>query len=224
MAATILIVCPECDKEIKAPENVLGKKVRCKSCQATFVANKAKKSKGPPAKSSKSSAGKSAKPSSGKSASGKPDKRAVEDDDDHDDPNPYGMIDMSFVPRCPDCANEMEEGAIICLTCGYNTRTRVRAKTRKVYDLTFGEHFIWLLPGIACALAVCIIIGFNTWFLLKINDLIDEESPWYLYMWRSGGIKLWVVLPSLGLIWLAGKFAIRRLILHPKPPEVEKLK
>jgi hypothetical protein len=215
MAATILIVCPECDKEIKAPANVLGKKVRCKSCQSTFVANKESR-KGPPAKSSKPSPGKSAK---------KPSKPARHvDDDDDDDPNPYGMTDMSFVPRCPDCANEMEEGAIVCLTCGYNTRTREKAKTRKIYYLTFGEHFLWLLPGIACALAVFTIIGLNILYLVKIEDWIAEEDPWYLYMWRSGGIKLWVVLPSLFLIWLAGKFAVRRLILHPKPPEVEKLK
>lgn len=222
MAATIFIVCPECDKQIKAPDNVLGKKVRCKSCQATFVANKTK-GKAPPTKSSKPSAGKPAKPPGGKSAPAKPAKRDIEDDDD-DDPNPYGMIDMSFVPRCPDCANEMEEGAIICLTCGYNTRTRERAKLRKVFDLTFGEHFIWLLPGIACALAVSILIGFNTWYLIKINDLIDENDSWYLYMWRSFGIKTWVVVTSLFLIWLAGRFAVKRLILHPKPPEVEKVK
>lgn len=223
MAATILIVCPECDKQIKAPDNVLGKKVRCKSCQATFVANKAKKSKGPPAKSSKSSAGKSTKPSSGKSSSAKPTKRAV-DDDDNDDPNPYGMIDMSFAPRCPDCANEMEEGAIVCLTCGYNTRTRTKARTRKVYDLTFGEHFMWLLPGIACFLAVCILIAFNSWYLYQFKGPVDETESWYIAMWYSFGIKIWVVVPSIGLIYLAGKFAVKRLILHPKPPEVEKLK
>jgi hypothetical protein len=219
MSATILIVCPECEKEIKAPANVLGKKVRCKSCQATFVAD-TKKSKGPSGKPAKPSAGKSAKAPTGKSG---PNKARRADDDD-DDPNPYGMVDMSFVPRCPDCANEMEDGAIVCLTCGYNTRTRERAKTRKIYYLTFGEHFIWLLPGIACALAVSIVVAFNAWYLIKIDDLIDENDPWYLYMWRSGGIKLWVVLPSLFAIWLAGKFAVKRLILHPKPPEVEKLK
>ena len=121
MAATIHIVCPECGKQIKAPENVLGKKVRCKSCQATFVANEGG-SKGPPAKSSKPSSGKPSKSKSGKSGPAKPARLAL--DDDEDDPNPYGMLDMSFVARWPECANEMEEGAIICLTCGYNTRTR----------------------------------------------------------------------------------------------------
>jgi DNA-directed RNA polymerase subunit M/transcription elongation factor TFIIS len=206
MATTILIVCPECGKEIKAPENIVGKKVRCKSCQASFVARKAA-GKAP---------AKPAKPAT------KPSKYQ---DDDDDDPNPYGLTDVDLCKRCPECANEMEEDAIICLTCGYNTQTRERARTRKVYELTFGEHFLWLLPGIACALAVFSLIGFNIWYLLKIDEIASwENDPFFQGVWTISGIKLWVVIMSLFLIWLAGKFAVKRLILHPKPPEVEKKK
>lgn len=220
MAATILIVCPECGKQIKAPENVVGKKVRCKSCQAAFVAgspvsggNKGK----PPNKPTK--------PEAVKKPPEKPAKASKHDDEEDDDPNPYGLIDVDLSPRCPDCANEVEEGAVICLTCGYNMQTREKAKTRRVYDLTGGEHFLWLLPGIACALAVCCIIGFNIWYLLKIDDVISwENDNFFLGMWTINGIKLWVVIMSLFLIWLAGKFAVKRLILHPKPPEVVKTK
>ena len=68
---TILIVCPECGKQIKAPENVFGKKVRCKFCQAAFVARprtdatapgKKEKPAGKPAKApvSKTGAGEAA--------------------------------------------------------------------------------------------------------------------------------------------------------------------
>ncbi|HTU88583.1 MAG TPA: hypothetical protein VMF69_00665 [Gemmataceae bacterium] len=225
MATSILIVCPECGKQIKAPDNVLGKKVRCKFCQAAFVARKGG-GKAPPAKppksNSKADGGNKAKPPAGQAAA-KPSSRIVDDDDD--DPNPYVLEDVSLAPRCPDCANEIDEGQVICLYCGYNLRTREKAKTRKIYDLTFGEHFLWLLPGIGCALAVFLLIGFNVWYLLKINDVINwDTAPFYLGIWTIGGIKLWVVIMSLFLIWLAGKFAVKRLILHPKPPEVEKLK
>lgn len=207
MATSISIVCPECGKEIKAPENVLGKKVRCKGCQATFVARKASAKAAPP------------KPAK---APPKPNPRSADDDEDED---PYKLVDVSLAPRCPDCANEIEEGDVICLTCGYNLRTRMKAKTRKIYDTTFGEHFLWLLPGIGCVLAILSLIGFDVWYLMKIDDLVpNPEESWYLVMWTSGGIKLWVVLMSIGLSWLAGKFAFKRLILHPKPPEVEKLK
>lgn len=219
MAATILIVCPECAKQMKAPENVVGKKVRCKSCQAAFVAAKS---------TGKATTSKPAKPAA--AAVKKPPEKPVPakqnlDDDDEDDGKSYGLIDVDLSSRCPDCANEMEEGAVICLTCGYNTQTRERAKTRKVYDLTLGEHLIWLLPGIACAFAFFSIIGFNVWYLMKIDDLISwENDNFFLGMWTINGIKLWVVIMSLFLMWLSGKFAVKRLILHPKPPEVLKLK
>ncbi len=222
MATPILIVCPECGKQVKAPENALGKKVRCKFCQAAFVA---RKGGGPHAERGKE--GKSRSPAE-RSKEAKPAGavpiKPIADDDDDNDPNPYRLVDVSLAPRCPDCANEIEEGQVICLHCGYNMRTRTKAKTRKVYDVTFGQHFLWLLPGIACALSVFGIIGFNVWYLMKINDLVDENSSFFAWIWSVGGIKLWVVIMSIGLVWLAGKFAVKRLIFHPKPPEIEKLK
>jgi DNA-directed RNA polymerase subunit M/transcription elongation factor TFIIS len=213
MATPILIVCPKCQKQIKAPENALGKKVRCKFCQAVFVVRA--RGRSPAVRGNEK---KSAKPSTDK-ATAKP----VPDDEDND-PSPYRLVEISLAPRCPDCANEIEEGQVICLHCGYNMRTREKAKTRKVYDQTFKDYFFWLLPGIACALVVFSLLGFNIWYLLKINDLISENDAWYLYVWRSGHIKLWVVIISLFCMWYAGKFAVKRLILNPKPPEIEKLK
>lgn len=222
MAATILIVCPQCGKQIKAPLKVLGKKVCCKFCQAAFVARKGD-GKEPPGKAAKPAGGKAVKAPS-KPASSKPAKPA--DDADDDDPNPYGLIDISLAARCPNCANEMEsEDAIICLICGYNTQTRMRAQMRKIHYTTGWEHFRWLLPGIACALVVFSLIGFNIWYLKKIDELVSwENDSFFKGMWTIGGIKLWVVIMSLGIMWVAGKFAFKRLILHPKPPEVEKHK
>src|SRR5262249_42752373 len=39
--ATISITCPECSKQIIAPAEIEGKKIRCKSCGETFVARAA---------------------------------------------------------------------------------------------------------------------------------------------------------------------------------------
>jgi hypothetical protein len=40
----------------------------------------------------------------------------------------------------------------------------------------------------------------------------------------SGGIKLWMVIMSLFGMFVAGRFAVKRLIFNNKVPEVEKTK
>lgn len=222
MAGSIPITCPACGNESKGPAEVLGKKVRCKGCGEIFVAARAA---GPPAKprpaAGKVPAGKPpVKPKPGKAAAKQPP--APRDDNLDDDGNPYGVTTLDLTPRCPNCANEMESAeAIICLHCGYNTRTRLQAQTRKIHDTTTGDWFFWLLPGIACLLAVILLIVADVLYCLKIDDL--AKDAWYEFI-SSQGVKMWFVIVSLFFIWLAGKFAVRRLIFNPRPPEYEKKK
>jgi len=218
MATPILLVCPECGKQIKAPENVLGKKVRCKFCQAAFVAKK-----GTDKPSSVTAKKPAAKPPAGKPAPAKPAKPA-HDDEEEEDANPYGMVDTSLSARCPDCANEMDEGAIICLVCGYNTQTRERYQTLKTFGNTGFDKFVWLLPGIVCALVLFATIGFDIWYLMKIGDMTEGSDAFYVYMWAHHGIKTWVIIISLFIIFFTGRFAIKRLIINYARPEVEKTK
>jgi DNA-directed RNA polymerase subunit RPC12/RpoP len=37
MATTIAVSCPECHKQIKAPPDLQGKKIRCKACGHVFL-------------------------------------------------------------------------------------------------------------------------------------------------------------------------------------------
>jgi DNA-directed RNA polymerase subunit M/transcription elongation factor TFIIS len=223
MADTITIACPECEKKMTAPAAVAGKKVRCKACGHAFAA------KALPVKPAADKPEAKKKPAPAKPPANKPDpakaakpKPPVDDDED-DDGKPYIPTDMSFAPRCPDCANEMEsETAIICLHCGYNTQTREKSKFRKVHDTTGGDVFTWLLPGIICAVVVVALITWDVLYCVLINEWVSEEDSWYLSMWRSLGIKLWMVIVSLFFIYLAGKFAVKRLILDNKPPEIER--
>src|SRR5262249_55539433 len=80
--------------------------------------------------------------------------------DEEDDDNPYSVDKLDDVLRCPYCTEEMEEGAIICLSCGYNTQTREHFKTKKVYETTGMDYFVWWLPGIACILAILLMLGY----------------------------------------------------------------
>lgn len=191
MASTITIICPECEKSIKAPEDVVGKKIRCKGCGETFTA---------------------------KAPKGKPKAKAKQGDDEE---GSYGITEEYLGPRCPHCANAMEEGEIICLTCGYNTMTRIRAKQRKVRETTGGDVFLWLLPGIACVLLVIILVTADLMFIFMTDrEMFGGDEGWFGWVGGMPG-KVWATVLVLFSCYYAGKFAIRRLILNYMPPEIE---
>jgi hypothetical protein len=192
MASTITIICPECEKSLKAPATVAGKKIRCKSCGHTFAA---------------------------KAAGGKPGKKGGKKDDDDEPVGAYGVTAEYLGPRCPDCANAMEEGDIVCLTCGYNTMTRQKARTRKVRDVTGLDVFVWLLPGILCALVVLLLV---TAFIVYICTVWEEnfEGAWYDFV-GSKGTKIWIGVILAFICYIVGKFAFKRLFIYYWPPEIE---
>lgn len=206
MADTVSVTCPECDKVVKIPEEMLGRKLRCKGCDEKFVARASRGAEKKPAK--KGAPAKKAEPEKKSTPSGSQD----------DDGRAYGMTDEYLGARCPECAEAMEEEDIVCLNCGYNTRTRIRADTRAVEDITAGDHFIWLLPGILSLLGFFALIGFDIWYCVDINRILGEE--WYNFL-GHGSIKLWLVLSSCWPGFYAAKFAVKRLILDNQPPERE---
>jgi hypothetical protein len=148
-----------------------------------------------------------------------PAKKPASDDEES---NPYGVTELDLAPRCPHCAQEMEdEDAIICLHCGYNTRTRTLPETKRIHYTTPMEWFLWLLPGIGCFLGVVALGGFIYWFVWGLQDMWDrwdEKMPASFSM----GTRLWVSVMAIGGMWFLGKFAFKRLILNPKPPEKER--
>jgi predicted Zn finger-like uncharacterized protein len=207
MATTITVTCPECEKQIQAPAAIAGKKIRCKSCGHVFVARAG------------GEAIRAAPPPAGKpAAKAKP----PENEDEDDGAKAYGVTDLDLAPRCPHCANEMESAeAIICLHCGYNTQTRERARTRKVHDVTGGEQFLWLLPGILCVLAVLLLIGNMVSSIIYWNNYVGEGE---FAKYKGQAVSCCTLWWCLGSIWVgykATRFAINRLILHPTPPERE---
>jgi DNA-directed RNA polymerase subunit M/transcription elongation factor TFIIS len=196
MASTITVTCPECDKQLKAPSDSIGKKIRCKACGATFSA---------------------------RAAAAKADKSAVAKSKSKDELEPdtaaYKMREEYIGRRCPYCANALEEEDRVCLNCGYNTLTREKASMKKIAETTGADITLWLIPGILCAFLVLIALGLCTWYWLGV----DKESfgdEWYAFI---GGqmMKMYATLLALFISWYAGKFAVKRLIFNYMPPEVE---
>jgi hypothetical protein len=232
MAATIEVSCPECGKEIKVSAELEGKKIRCKACEEVFTVKPARAAK----------AAKSAKPAKpDPKAKAKPDPKAAkkpdpktavkakappkpgaDPDDLDDDGNPYGVTDLDMTPRCPHCAGEMEEDAIICLECGYNTMTRQRTETKKVFERTGRDWFLWLFPGVLSVISLILLIVFDIWYLTRFDAMFPDPDDWIRWTLGYGGVKLWVVIGTLfGMFWSI-VFIIRRLVLAPVPPEREK--
>lgn len=192
MSATIAIACPDCHKELKVPAELAGKKIKCKGCGATFPIQAKAAPTPPPAKP-----------------------KSILDDDG---PAQFGLQAADKgVARCPHCATALEsDDAVICIHCGYNLRTRQRIESRKVVETTSSDQMAWLLPAFACLVLILVLIGFNLWYLLKLEEALEGSGlEWLAYK----GFKVWVVIISLFAIFFAGKFAVRRLILQPRPPE-----
>jgi hypothetical protein len=251
MAGTIDVSCPKCKKALRLPEELKGKKIRCKECGTIFPvgasaaakpAGAAPKPKPAAAAPAKAKAAAAAKPQEPEESAGygflEDDGQAKAEEKTKpaapppvqpkpkgpvDESNPYGVTDTELTARCPHCAKEMEsEDAIICLHCGYNTRTRMKAEMKVTYDTTGGDRFWWLLPGIINVLLIFFVIwlGYFFWFGLEetwqgVDDFTDTPT-------LSKGVRVWFEFGCAFAIYKCTRFAISRLILNPTPPEVEK--
>src|SRR5262249_25035339 len=139
-----------------------GKKVRCKGCGHTFPVRAPASAKTDPAK-------------------GKADAKAAaakkhDEDDEYGKPNPYGITHLDLTSRCPHCAKEMDEDAIICIYCGYNTHTRMQAKLVKTIEHTAGDWILHLGAAIFCVILVFALIG-GIIFLWTAARSILEQYP-----------------------------------------------
>jgi len=208
--ANPVITCPECEKQFKGKGDLQGKRIRCPFCKEPFTVPEAEEEKPAP------------KPAAKKPAAKVPPKlpRAKQkagDDDDDDNPNPYGITELDLAPRCPNCANEMEsEEAVICLFCGYNTLTRTWGKTEKVIAMTGSEHFMWLLPGLACVTTILLLIVFLIVYCLVVPYY--SQGAWYEFSDHES-MHMWFSVIFLSIMWGLGYFAFSRLVLNPKPPD-----
>jgi DNA-directed RNA polymerase subunit RPC12/RpoP len=240
MAATSVITCPECHKKFKGRQEFLGKRVRCPNCSHSFIVQKLVEDKVDSAARPAREAVTAPQPGSlpddiiplaplspstpeaASAAAGeqpRPAKSAL-DEELEADANPYGVHTLDLAPRCPNCANEMESAeALICLHCGYNTQTRRTPETKKTIEHTSQERFMWLLPGLACALGVFLLFVAHLINCFAVPGMVNQEN--WTVMFDSEALRLWIGIMVIGVMWGIGYFAHRRLIFHPNPPEKE---
>jgi hypothetical protein len=190
---------------LRTPSNLQGKKIRCKACGHIFLAKALDARQNVQAASAKGN------------PKGPPKK--VTNPDLEPDFNPYDVTDTDLSVRCPHCAGEMEsEDAVICLHCGYNTQTRERHETRMTYHTTGGDVFLWLLPGIACALSFFLLIGCIVFLIVWMQPIADaNKDAWWAFAPKA--TEVWGTILCLFVMFFCARFAIKRLILHPTPPE-----
>lgn len=207
MATSIAVSCPKCDTQIKAPPNLVGKKIRCKQCKNVFLVEE-------PAPEVEA-----VEPEAAPAKVTKVTKPAKDPRFDRDD-KPYNVTETSLLPRCPYCAQELEsDEQVVCLNCGYNMQSRERIRSRKTYETTGGDMFLWLLPGIACALASLTMITFIvlTWVLFPRLERENSEVWWSFVFGLA--FRIWESVVYLFIGFFTTKFAIKRLVFDHTPPE-----
>src|SRR5262249_25990787 len=140
MADTIDVSCPSCDKKLKVPAHVAGKKIKCKGCGAVIAvpAEKPVAAASKPSPPAEESGAKPTAPAPAASDRGK----VTWDDEADSDNKPMSVVHEDDNPRCPHCAQLLEPpDAIICIHCGFNNRTRIQVGTKKVFEPEPGEWF-----------------------------------------------------------------------------------
>ena len=246
MATTFVIACPDCGKQVKVTDAHVGKKVKCKECGTVYPVKAPAEAggKAPPpvpgkakATQAKAPAGKATQAKAPPPPVAEPEAPAdlpaagykYEDEDDENAPKHYTVEqDESNLPRCPFCANEMESpDALICLNCGYNTRTRTRPEVKAVYAPTGGEWTLHLLPGILCVLTM---IGLLVWYIIFWMNIEgwmegswfeDEPGPpkTYIAGLSPGFCRLYLALITAALYVPLVRFSWKRLVKNYRPTE-----
>ena len=239
MSTSFVIACPDCQKQVRATDDLIGKKIRCKGCSSVFAVSAPKESGGPPEKP-KTKAPPPLPPEMKKPSPPPPPpppksepptiplagaKKPYDEDDVENSPKNYGLIaEESTLPRCPFCAKEMSsEEAVICLHCGYNTRSRLRPDVKKVHAHTPADIALWLMPGIICVLIMIGLIVWDLIFCIKVEDWVkgtlqESDGTWVGGL-NPGFFKTMMTAFTIVCCFFLGKIAYKRLLVNNRPPE-----
>lgn len=121
--SSILVACA-CGKRLKAPATAVGKKARCPACGAALLVAAPNIS---PAAVASPTARSSPPPRQAAAPVAAPPAEAQPEDDGLD--ALYDLADqarsapaVAEAPRCPQCQSAMQDGAVVCTNCEYDSR------------------------------------------------------------------------------------------------------
>jgi hypothetical protein len=218
MSSHLDLSCPNCQKGLRVPPALAGKRVKCKQCNHPFVIPAAAEQQSAP-----TPAAAAAQPAAPKGRF-----------DEEDVVQEIGLIVDDLAPRCPFCAQELDPpDAIVCVHCGFNSRTRTKAYTKKVWAPDAMDWITHLFPGIVALVIflgvlvfdiVCF-ISMSDWMKGSIFDKNDEQA----YINKPDTIPEFHVKPGAFITLITGfsvfilvptaKLAYRRLVKEFKPEE-----
>jgi hypothetical protein len=236
MSNTISFSCPNCDGALVVPVAAAGKKAKCKHCQQVIAipaGAPAKPVARPVAKPVAKAVAPPPPPPPPPPADDANAPLKFKDDDD-DEANPYGVVKEVDIPRCPHCAKELDPpDTKVCLSCGYDMQTRQRHKSKKVYETTgqdIVQHqlpaYIWIVVLIAM-----IVVGVMFWTNMEdwmTGSFLDKDEPnpatqkpqFYV---GPNCFNVFYTVFLMFMLWLGISVIVKKLIIQPKPVEVEKV-
>ncbi|MBA4065217.1 MAG: hypothetical protein C0501_16190 [Isosphaera sp.] len=226
MSSAVDLACPNCEKPLKVPPAVFGKRVKCKHCDHPFVA--ADPAAARPAKPARPGARPEPAPPP-PPAPAPAGGAALRFADDDDGPQKIEVVQESDTPRCPHCAQELDPpDAKVCIHCGFNNQTRTKAETKRVWAPTTEDWIIHLGPGVAAVATIISLIALNVTCFLQMREwltgtFLDMEEKdaagrqrFYIH---PAAFKFAVLAMTIPAVVAAGRFAYDRLVRNNRPEE-----
>ncbi len=200
--ATFDFSCPECGNTSKVPDNLEGKKIKCKKCQKIIIA------KAPAKAGDKATAIKAgAKPAGAKKQ-------------EEDDRNPYVMKEVNLAARCPHCALPLDPpDSKICIHCGYNMHKRERVVSKLTVETTAADYLLWHLPTFGSFIGIMVLIGICVFCGVQMGDWVSNSFADGIV--KPGCFTTWIVIMCLYPGWVMAKTIFKRLVWDFTPPEKE---
>lgn len=203
MSHPVTISCTKCSKEYKVEAKILGASVKCKACGDSFIAAISSPMPQPQLSPTPS--------------------QNDEDEESGRVGKAYGIVLESESAKCPNCAKELTNAkAIICVFCGFNSRTRTWNRTKKLVDRTPTDYILWHLPAIASSIIVVVSIIMLAIYFWKVPGWADanpnDTLPWLLNLLF---VRIYMTIMVLYVVWKLGLYAVKRFVYFPHPPEVE---